>query len=386
MSLYSAGRLIKEAQAREAAKKKQDEIIAAGGIRMSDGNYYMPNEVEVNENGEYTVIGKPGLKGTNPDGSPMRPDNIQVVDKDGNLKNGMAAQFSQVDPNSLEGYNAIKNMAQSQGPTDIAKSQMDMAGILKSQGLDNAVANAAGAQAQARTQMAMRGGASTGARANLARQGMKDILAAKQGVNSQYTTGMANIASEDANRKLDLLRNFGQAEMNLADSNNAIKNQETQFNKNLQGLGIQNANQYRMDAYTAELDKWGAGKQADATRNSGGGGGGGGCCFIFLEARYGNGAMDAVVRRYRDENMTAKNKRGYYKLSEVLVPLMRKSAVVKALVRLTMTGPLVAYGKAHYGVGSKLGFLFAPVKNFWLNVFEYLGEDHEFIRENGEVI
>lgn len=116
------------------------------------------------------------------------------------------------------------------------------------------------------------------------------------------------------------------------------------------------------------------------------GGDGFNCCFIFLEARYGDGTMDYVVRRFRDENMTDVNRRGYYKLSEVLVPLMRKSKIVKGLVRLLMTDPLVAYGKAYYGTGSKLGFVFTPVKNFWLKTFLYLGGDHEFIRENGEVV
>ncbi len=111
----------------------------------------------------------------------------------------------------------------------------------------------------------------------------------------------------------------------------------------------------------------------------------GGCCFIFMEARYGNGSLDAVVRRYRDEYMTATNKRGYYKLSEVLVPLMRKSCLIKALVQLTMTTPLLAYGKAHYR-GHGWGLWLRPVKDFWLSVFDYLGQEHAFIRENGEVI
>lgn len=111
----------------------------------------------------------------------------------------------------------------------------------------------------------------------------------------------------------------------------------------------------------------------------------GGCCFIFLEARYGNGTMDTVVRRYRNEKMTEKNRRGYYKLSEVLVPLMRKYKPVKWAVRLLMTDPLVSYGKAYYGEG-KLGKIFKPVVKFWLGLFDYLGGEHPFIRENGEVV
>lgn len=126
-------------------------------------------------------------------------------------------------------------------------------------------------------------------------------------------------------------------------------------------------------------------RAAQAQEKAARSGGGNSCCFIMLEARYGNGTMDAVVRRFRDENLTDRNKRGYYKLAEVLVPLMRKSKFVKFVVTKTFADPLVSYGKYHYGEG-KIGFLFKPVANFWLKMFDYLGQDHEFIRENGEVI
>jgi len=114
-------------------------------------------------------------------------------------------------------------------------------------------------------------------------------------------------------------------------------------------------------------------------------GGGSSCCFIMLEARYGNGTMDEVVRRYRDEYMTDRNRRGYYKLAEVLVPLMRKSKVFKWVVTKTFADPLVSYGKYYYGQG-KVGVLYSPVKSFWMKVFNVIGGETEFIRENGEVV
>jgi hypothetical protein len=117
----------------------------------------------------------------------------------------------------------------------------------------------------------------------------------------------------------------------------------------------------------------------------GGGGGGGGCCFIMLEARYGDGTMDAVVRRYRDEKITDHNKRGYYKLAEVFVPLMRQSKLFKFMVAKTFADPLVSYGKWHYGQ-NKHGWIFKPVEKFWMKVFNVLGSDTKFIRENGETI
>ena len=109
------------------------------------------------------------------------------------------------------------------------------------------------------------------------------------------------------------------------------------------------------------------------------------CCFIMLEARYGDGTMDDVVRKYRDEMMTDKNRRGYYKLAEVLVPLMRKSAVFKFIVQKTFADPLVSYGKWHYKE-NKHGWVFAPIKSMWMKVFDVLGGDTEFIRENGQVV
>ena len=128
-----------------------------------------------------------------------------------------------------------------------------------------------------------------------------------------------------------------------------------------------------------------SGDEGQAASVGGGGDSGGPCCFIMLEARYGDGTMDSVVRKYRDEMMTDKNRRGYYKLAEVLVPLMRKSAVFKFIVQKTFADPLVSYGKWHYKE-NKHGWVFAPIKSMWMKVFDVLGGDTEFIRENGQVV
>ena len=111
----------------------------------------------------------------------------------------------------------------------------------------------------------------------------------------------------------------------------------------------------------------------------------GGCCFIMLEARYGDGTMDEVVRRYRNEHMNDRNRRGYYKVAEVFVPLMRKSKIFKWIVTKTFADPLVSYGKYYYGQ-NKHGVIYSPLKNFWMKVFYIVGGNTEFIRENGEVV
>ena len=116
-----------------------------------------------------------------------------------------------------------------------------------------------------------------------------------------------------------------------------------------------------------------------------GGGGGGGCCWVMLEARYGDGTMDLVVRKYRDEHMTDRNKRGYYKFAEFIIPLMRKYKAVQKIVQWTFGDTLVAYGRWYYGL-NKWGWIFSPIKSFWMGLFNAVGKETEFIRENGEVV
>lgn len=151
--------------------------------------------------------------------------------------------------------------------------------------------------------------------------------------------------------------------------------------------GASQANSSSMTGENKSLGSLGTGGQGgiDSAGDNGSASDDGGCCFIMLEARYGNGTMDEVVRKYRDEAMTEKNRRGYYKLAEVFVPLMRKSKLFKFAVKKLFADPLVSYGKWYYGE-NKHGFIFSPVKSAWMNVFDALGTDTKFIRENGEIV
>lgn len=106
------------------------------------------------------------------------------------------------------------------------------------------------------------------------------------------------------------------------------------------------------------------------------------CCFIFLAAE---GVLDPVVRKYRNEFATVKMVRGYCRLADVLVPLMKKSKIVKYIIQYTMTKPLTCYGRFHYGY-NKLGFIFYPVRNFWFSVFKHLGNIPYYIRHNTEEV
>jgi len=110
---------------------------------------------------------------------------------------------------------------------------------------------------------------------------------------------------------------------------------------------------------------------------------GGMCCFIFVESQ--GGMLHPVVRAYRDQHMTERNRRGYYWLSEQIVPLMRKHKIVYDTVKYLMVEPMVKYGKWFYGLDRK-GWIFSPVKSFWLGVFNLLGRRPPYRRKGGEVV
>jgi len=165
---------------------------------------------------------------------------------------------------------------------------------------------------------------------------------------------------------------FEQAGLNIANPTNPV----------LTGLGMMPF-ESDMSQYSNQANFLASYLQGKAAAPSGGKKGG--CCFIMLEARYGNGVMDKVVRRYRDEHVTPRNQRGYYKLAEVFVPLMRKSKLFKFAVSKLFADPSVSYAKWYYGQ-NKHGWLFKPVQAFWMKIFNLLGEDVPFIRENGEVV
>lgn len=105
------------------------------------------------------------------------------------------------------------------------------------------------------------------------------------------------------------------------------------------------------------------------------------CCFIFIEAY--NGLLP-IVRQYRDEHLTERNRRGYYRIADKIVPLMQKSKILKQIVKTLMTDPMVSYGKYFYGAG-KIGIIFKPVTKLWLGVFHILGFG-KYIRKNGEEV
>lgn len=231
-----------------------------------------------------------------------------------------------------------------------------------SDALQQSTLSQGGQQANAYSQLAMGGGLSGGARERIAAGGASSGILARQGLRGQNAKNLMDLGIAEEGQRYGAKQGVLQNQMQDKTNANQYAQQNWQTRANtIAGLSQAEGQQ------TAAL----ATRQKDN----------GACCFIFMEAD----ALSPVVRRYRDEHMTEMNRRGYYKLSEVLVPYMRHSRLVKAIVQATMTAPLTSYGHWHY-TRRGIGFIFKPVKNFWMKAFDFLGGEHEFKRDNGETI
>ena len=105
------------------------------------------------------------------------------------------------------------------------------------------------------------------------------------------------------------------------------------------------------------------------------------CCFIVLEVE-NKEKLDVYIRKYRDEMLNDTNRKGYYKLAQVVVPLMRKYNIVKWLFKYSFVSPAKSWAKTYY-TGKGIGWVFEPLRKFWLGLFNYLGKDHEMKIDNG---
>lgn len=212
-------------------------------------------------------------QGLNPDGSPIRPEYDSILNPDGTLPDNLKYNPTLIDPSSLEGYNMIKEIANK------GIGESDFANILKQQNNMNRENNidAASRQGAAGTRMAInnlatRGGVSSGARERIAAGGARDLTMAKQGAYRDASTNLLDILKADTARKDNATKQFAEAEGKISFANNDLTNNASQYN--LENILKDRAgrNDWNMDTYKSQLDKWGANKQAEATRRSGGGG------------------------------------------------------------------------------------------------------------------
>lgn len=215
-------------------------------------------------------------KGVDEQGRPIGPEYFSMIDPTtGMLYSQYQVKPETLDASKLEGYQALKERALGTGPSKWANLMLDKQKQEELAGRDLATRQAMSGAAQARSQLAMRGGLRGGARERLASQSMRDALAARQDVSKQGIGSRFGILTEDESQRMKLLPQFSEAEGQLSRYNLELGNRAQQSNIEAALKEKQMKDAMAMDKYKEQMRAWAAEKEAEATRNQGGGGGGG---------------------------------------------------------------------------------------------------------------
>lgn len=174
------------------------------------------------------------------------------------------------------GLDALKGRALATGQSPWAAMQLQQNEMARQDNMGRAGAQAASGLAQARSGLAMRGGLSGGAGASLARQNMRDAMAARQGINRQDMQNQLAVGIKDQEMKDSFLSQlpgaqnaaFG-AQLGQAQSAAQMGFGADQFNLQNTLSEIANKRQFDMDAWMKNMEVEAANRQATATENAG---------------------------------------------------------------------------------------------------------------------
>ena len=199
-------------------------------------------------------------QGLNPDGSPLAPEFQSMIDpRTGRLKGGL-----QLNLGGVEGYGQFKDFATGTGPSEFSQAAEDRLGLMTALERDRATREGAQQAAMARSNLAMRGGLSSGARERIASQGMRAGMAGRQDARQQQLMGVKDIAMQNAAQRQQALGS-------LVDLGSRAE--EFNLGAALDGVGAGREAAWR--TYEEKGGQWAADKKAAAQRQAAGGG-----CFV----------------------------------------------------------------------------------------------------------
>lgn len=218
-------------------------------------------------------------------GAPTRPDFVSTLDGNGNIKSNYQlnpntiANPNQVTMDSImpglsdklnginvdqRGINAVRDRALGTGDSPWLKLQMEKQGLDESNALQKSSASVAGSNANAESNLAMRGGISSGARERLARSGAMASNQAGQDVRNQGVQNRLNLQIADDQTKTGLLSQLPGMEI----ANVAPETAKQEYLGNMasteQGRGLDTA--FKNVANTTDTAKYNAGATTDAQK------------------------------------------------------------------------------------------------------------------------
>jgi len=183
--------------------------------------------------------------GTNRFGETRSPITT-LRDKNGNLSQRFTQGLGQ-------SATTLRDIGNTKGDSILADAQRQSAQLGYRNSMNSLNRGYASSQAQARNNMAMRGGLGTGARERMNQSGSNNFMMAQQGVGNNLSNQQLGITQNDIRSKLGLLGGSAKYEQ---------MNQEANINRLT--TDINNQNKINQRIYEADMAAYGADQQAQA--------------------------------------------------------------------------------------------------------------------------
>ncbi len=170
------------------------------------------------------------------------------------------------------GLDAFRKEALRRGPSTWANLQNQKQFAEEGNARDQATSQGRSARAGAESDLAMRGGLSSGARERIARKGASDVLAMGQDVSRQGNLNRMQIGIQDQTNKIGELSQLpgmeNQAFQPLLQKE-SMWDTAKQSDMARQLAENNQRNQYNQNVYQQQMSAWAADRQAYATENAG---------------------------------------------------------------------------------------------------------------------
>jgi hypothetical protein len=170
------------------------------------------------------------------------------------------------------GMNKFRGEALRTGPSSWATLANKQQNLEERMARQRAMSEGASGAAGARSQLAMRGGLSSGAKERLARDANKNYLMMSQDIGAQGTKNRGQISMNDEQNRITQLGQLPGME-NQAIQGDLAKlsmwGQGRQFDTNQAVNEAGRKNDYNLGRYKEKMAAWGANQQANATAKSG---------------------------------------------------------------------------------------------------------------------
>ena len=226
---------------------------------------------------------------------PTVPVYSELLNPDGTLKSelqlkGQTSDLPELDKRlsgiqlNKEGLTEIRKRALSTGQSEWEKMMLGKQGVEEGAAMDKSAQEAAANASNALSQLAMKGGYSSGARERIADNSSRDTSLARQGVLRQGMLDRFTIGTKAEDQKLDLLRNLPGMEQEALKpefakvdawraTSEAEKGRELDIAKQNQAAALkrnelQDLGKYKN--YEEQMKLYAANKTGDAQANAGG--------------------------------------------------------------------------------------------------------------------